>query len=300
MELQTNASIESNDLAARIVSVTGRTPVAWVRASGGYSVAERWIVRFADGSSVFVKGAVEEQTAQALRAEHRFYRSVQADFLPRLLGWDDNGEKPILLLENLSEAHWPPPWSVSQIRQVLLTLERVALLCVVPDIPRLEERRPWLSGWTVVAEDPNSFLGLGLCTGAWLVRALPDLLSAQATANLDGGDLIHFDIRSDNLCFHGDRTILVDWNGACLGERRFDLARWLPSLHVEGGPQPEEILPDGAAYAALLSGFWASRAGRPPGRRAPHVRPLQLRLLIAALEWAIRSLGLPHLDPRDG
>jgi len=88
--------------------------------------------------------------------------------------------------------------------------------------------------------------------------------------------------------------VLIDWNFACLGNPMADVAAWLPSLHAEGGPAPDEILPDGAAeFAALLAGYFAAHAGRPEISEAPHVRTLQLSQARTALPWAARALGLP-------
>jgi thiamine kinase-like enzyme len=41
---------------------------------------------------------------------------------------------------------------------------------------------------------------------------------------LAGKDLLHIDLRSDNICFAGDRTLLIDWNLACHGNGLLDLA----------------------------------------------------------------------------
>jgi aminoglycoside phosphotransferase (APT) family kinase protein len=107
--------------------------------------------------------------------------------------------------------------------------------------------------------------------------------------------VLHFDVRSDNLCFVGDRVVLVDWNLACVGNGRFDVAFWLPSLKLEGGPDPWHVLPDAGPLAAAVAGFFAARAGlpRPPG--APTVREFQLAQLRVALPWAARELGLEPL-----
>jgi Ser/Thr protein kinase RdoA (MazF antagonist) len=101
------------------------------------------------------------------------------------------------------------------------------------------------------------------------------------------------DVRSDNLCVRGARAVLVDWNWACRGNASFDLAAWLPSLHAEGGPAPEAIMPEAGAFAALLAGYFCAHAPRPPLPLAPHVRPLQLAQARTALPWAARAMGLP-------
>lgn len=121
------------------------------------------------------------------------------------------------------------------------------------------------------------------------VATLPD-----GSTRFTGDRLLHFDIRSDNLCLRDGRALLIDWNFACLGNPVFDLAAWLPSLHAEGGPAPEQILDttdEVAAIASLLAGNFGLR-GAGPDLQAPHVRPLQRKQAAAALPWAARCLGL--------
>jgi hypothetical protein len=91
-------------------------------------------------------------------------------------------------------------------------------------------------------------------------------------------------------------VVLVDWNLACLANPTLDLASWLPSLEMEGGPAPETILPGAGDFAAMMSGFFAARAGLPTIPDAPRVRAVQLQQLRSALPWAVRELGLEPLD----
>ena len=139
---------------ARAAALLEKHPSSWRRPTGGYTPAERYVVRFADGSSCFAKAATNAMTGSWLRDEYRLvYSRFSALFLPKLLGWEDD-ELPLLVLEDLSDARWPPPWS------------------------------------------------------------------------RDG---------------------------------EYDTAFWLPSLHSEGGPAPEEVLPDASHWAAAVSGFFAER-----------------------------------------
>src|SRR5262249_15761926 len=117
--------------------------------------------------------------------------------------------------------------------------------------------------WGEVLKDPQPFLSLGLSTEAWLHKALPILVAAEEQANLDREALIQNDVRSDNLCITSDRVVLVDWNLACRGNGDLDTAFWLPSLQAEGGPAPEEVVAIAAELTAVVSGFFAARAGLP-------------------------------------
>ena len=107
-------------------------------------------------------------------------------------------------------------------------------------------------------------------------------------------------MRSDNLGIRDGRAVLVDWNWACVGNPAVDVAFWLPSLTLEGGPEPDEIArgdPGVAALAPTVAGFFAATAGLPPPAGAPAVRSFQLAQLEVALPWAVRVLELPELRP---
>ena len=129
-------------------------------------------------------------------------------------------------------------------------------------LPTLESMRDELAGWPLVQEDPEPFLALGLCSLEWLRRALPALLEAELEAPLEGDQLVHLDIRSDNVCIRDGRAILVDWNWACVGNAAIDFATSLPSIHMEGGPDPRELAPPGSEpFAALAAGYLCAPRG---------------------------------------
>ena len=282
-------------LERRLADLMHARPVGFRPASGGYTAAKRGVVTFENGASAFLKAAVSEQTAEWLRAENAVYAHLGAygaDFLPRMLAWDDDGTRPILLLEDLSAAHWPPPWEPGQAARVAETLSRLRRVPPMPGMKALETYRDDFCGWRKVAAGPAPFLSVGLCTGAWLHAVLPHLQAAEAALRLDGPDFLHLDVRSDNICFTPDRTVLVDWNWACTGNGLVDLAAWLPSLHAEGGPVPEAFLPHAPELAAALSGFWAAQAGGDFAGRDPRMRQLNLFQLGTALPWAARAVGL--------
>lgn len=281
-------------LVDRVARVIGSRPISWRRVQGGYTNAERWVAGL-EREAVFLKVAADAPTAGWLRDEHKIYETLRGDFLPALRAWDDDGALPMLVLEDLSAARWPPPWNPGDVDRVLASLSQLAATRAPAFVKSLEAERETLSGWRRVAADPRPFLSLGLCGAAWLERALPALLRAAEQAVLDGDALLHLDVRSDNICFARHGALLVDWNWACRGDRRMDIAFWLPSLHAEGGPAPEEVLKDEPELAALCSGFFASMAGLPVIPHAPRVRVVQRQQLETALPWAVRALDLPPL-----
>jgi hypothetical protein len=259
----------------------------------GYAAALHALADLDDGRTVFVKAGAEEVTSGFLRDEIRVYRAVVAPFMPVFLGADVR-DPPILVLEDLGDCFSAPPWTETRVAAVLALLEQLRSTAPPPELGSAERYRAmWAGGWEEVAADPEPFLALGLCSRRWLSQALPTLSAAAEAAPLGGDVLVHIDIRSDNLAFVDGAAKLADWNWAAAGHPNLDLACWLPSLHAEGGPPPESLLPQGGAeLAALLAGVWAARAGLPPPPTAPQVRAVQLAQLRVALPWAARELEL--------
>ncbi len=272
----------------------GAPVVDWVPVARGYTPARRYVVRAADGRSAFVKAATNADTSRWLLAERRVYDHVKGDFLPRMLGFDADPE-PILLLDNLHAAHWPPPWRARHVESLLSALDRVHAAQPPDGLSRVDVRAHILNGWSRVAADPTAFLSLGIVAPSWLERCLPTLVRAEAEAPYRGDAMLHFDVRSDNVCFVGEHPILVDWNHTCLGDSRLDVAFFAASLSSEGGPRPDDLLPGEPGLAAMTSGYFASQAGTPPPFPGARVRELQRTQLLHGLPWAIRALGLP--DP---
>jgi len=278
------------DAVARAERILGTEAKNWARVvSRGYSVNEHWTVGFADGSRAFLKLASVDPGPQWVRDEHRVFECVEGSFMPLLLGFED-GDRPLLVLEDmLPDARWPPPWQPGDIDAVLAALNEVAAAPLSGELPRLADDA--VSGWKDVAEDPVPLLGLRIVTAEWLERSLPALLEASGPALLAGGSLVHCDVRSDNLCLRGGRAVLLDWNHARVGNPAFDVAFWLPSLALEGGPDPATFGVD--ELAVFVAGFFAAQAGLPAPEGAPRVRSFQRAQLEVALPWACSALGLP-------
>jgi len=275
---------------ARVERVLGGEAASWTRVeSGGWSRNEHWTVVLADGTRAFAKVASIDPSPAWLRDERRVYSCVSGPFMPRFLGWED-GEEPLLLLEDLADAYWPPPWRDGDVDAVLAALGEVAATPATGELPALADE-DW-SGWRFVERDPERLLRLGLVSPTWLERALPELAAAADRAPLAGDSPVHCDVRSDNLCLRDGRAILVDWNHTRVGNPAFDVAFWLPSLQLEGGPAPDRFGVD--ALAPVVAGFFAARAGLPPPEGAPEVRGFQRAQLEVALPWACRALGLPE------
>jgi hypothetical protein len=247
-------------VAGAVYDAVGKHVVNWEPATGGgYTRQAKWRVRFADGSTAFVKAAREAPYSSALRREVAVYESVDGPFLPGLVGARDDGTLVVLAVDDLAEAHWPPPYP-DDVRPLFDALDALAVTPVPSGL------RAWpvaKSNWGKIVENPEPFLALGHCSGAWLDQVVEGLAQAESRVSWAGDDFVHYDIYSGNVCFVGPRALLVDWDTAGRGNRWIDVAFALLNIRVAGARLPDVGLPQEGDYAALLSGHFAVEAPAP-------------------------------------
>jgi len=167
-------------------------------------------------------------------------------------------------------------------------------------LPSGEGIRKIMSGWHQIAADPAGFLRLGVASARWVDACVGTLRDAADSASYRGDAFLHMDLRSDNMCLQGERVVLIDWNWAVRGPAELDLACWLPSLRLEGGPEPEHVASGLGAYAAAIASYFAVEAALAPVPDSPRLREGQRKQLTVALPWACRELGLPAPDKLAG
>ena len=123
----------------------------------GYTPAERYVASLSSGGSVFAKRAVDGVTADWLRKEHQMYQVLSGKHIaPELVGWIE-GDLPILVLEDLSEAVWPPPWTRSQIDSVHSILADLAMVVPPEGLPTFADGEEPNQGWDFVLSNPGQF-----------------------------------------------------------------------------------------------------------------------------------------------
>lgn len=228
----------------------------------GYTATRRYLAR-TGSRSAFIKIGTSPITAGMVNREIAVYRRLTAPFMPTFVGASVDPVEPVLVIEDLSSAEWPPPWSTPRLSAALEQIDEMHRTVSDLEVRTLlyDERH---AGWPTVAREPAAFLSLGLTSKEWLEKSLPTLIEAEQRCQLQGSSLTHLDLRSDNICIHGGQVKFVDWAEAGTGNAAVDLGFFLPSLAFEGGPNPDEIMPRAPEVAALISGFFAARRGFPP------------------------------------
>ena len=94
----------------------------------------------------------------------------------------------------------------------------------------------------------------------------------------------------------------MDWPYARVGASYVDAAFFAPSVAMQGGPQPEELLsrlpqarradPDAlTAVIAAVAGFFTGEVLRPAPPGLPTLRPFQAAQGEVARRWLARRIG---------
>jgi Phosphotransferase enzyme family len=270
--------------------VAGRVAAAhWQEVGGGHTRANKWRATLTDGSAVFVKAAEDELGLRIARVELSIYRNVTGSFLPQLVdAWEEDG-RALLVLEDLADAYWPPPYP-ADVRPLFEALDAIAATAPPCELRRLANRgeTPW-----------EQIAALDVCSAEWLEHAIEPLRAGERSFSASGDELVHCDIWTDNVCFTERGALLVDWGAAGIGNRWIDVGFALLSLLVEGATRPSLEIPNEPGLAAYVAGLVVRGATAPlPEWARPDstLREDQRGDLLHALRWASEALGLE--DPR--
>jgi hypothetical protein len=274
----------------------------WLVPDCGLSAALRFSVKFEDDSRVFVKAATDDDTEQWLRREHLVLSSIKQKFAPAVIDWLEGPEGwHVLLTQDLSNAHWPAShqgvnWRNGDIDMVVKALTDVSSVKTPVELPLLENDE--ISVWAEIAIHPEPFLNLKLCSKEWFSQAIDNLIGAKKSLDVTGNALVHGDVRSDNICILDGQVIFVDWSHAAKGNPDNDLAYLLPTLYLEGGPAPYQVMPNGGSYASSLAAMHIRRLDWDTGMPG-WLKNVFLKLIAIELEWAADCLGLGKPDGID-
>jgi hypothetical protein len=292
-------------LRAWVDDVLGSAIVSAVTQPGGFSpgVAARLVC--ADGSRVFCKAvsdAPNPATPQMHRAEARNTAALPPHApAPRLIESYDDGTWVALLLEDIDGRHPAQPWQPAELARIVATIDELAAQltpCPVAVADIADSWRDELTNWRLLVEAPLPGLD------DWSLRHLDALadLEGRWEAASAGDTLLHMDLRADNLLVTDDRVWVVDWPWAARGHPLLDLVAFAPSVAMQGGPEPGDLLglsrtgraadPDRLlSLVVAVAGYFACRALLPAPPGLPTVRAFQAAQGEVTLRWLAGLTG---------
>jgi Ser/Thr protein kinase RdoA (MazF antagonist) len=275
--------------------------------AGGFSPGVAAVVACADGRTAFVKavsGDANPVSPEMHRREALAAAALPASVpAPRLLGVYDDGTWVALAFEAVAGEQPRLPWSAGDLDRVLRMLARLTDdLTPSPwrQAPELAERMGRaFSGWRRLAAG-----GVPAGLDDWSRRHLDALAELEAgwEAAAAGTTLLHHDVRADNLLLDGERVWLVDWPAASVGAAWIDVALFAPSVAMQGGPPPEELLGRSAAartadpaaitaYVAAIAGYLTRQSLLPEPAGLPTVRAFQAAQAEITRAWLAERTG---------
>lgn len=282
----------------------GSPVVSATTQPGGFSpgVASRLVA--ADGRRVFVKAVSASPNRDSPRFHRREIRIASAlpasAPVPRLLwSFDEGGDGwVVLLFEDVEGRHPTLPWVPEELDRVLDALQQLSASLTPSPVSEdvADSVVSWLQrygqGWNRLLEDPLPGLD------HWTIRHLMGLATLEGRAGLaaKGDTLLHFDTRADNVLLTDDHVYFVDWPHARLGQSWVDLIFFAPSVAMQGGPKPEELLARHAAGSAAdpkavsaviaaVAGFFTLQSLQAPAPGIPGIRRFQAAQGEIARHW---------------
>jgi len=281
--------------------------------TAGFSPGVAARLQVANGQRVFVKAVAPEPNPHS-PAFHRREASVVAALptdiaVPRLLHTYDEGiDGWVVLVFEEVPGHMPAqPWRAAEFERVMAALielgnQLTPSPLAVASVGRAPDKfRRTFCGWQRLHDEQPSRLAQ---VDDWARRHLDDLIELEtaAPAAVDGDTLLHFDLRADNLLLTADRVWFVDWPHACVGADWVDTLCFAPSVTMQGGPTPAEILArhpashradpvDITAAIVSIAGFFIYQSVQPPPPGLPTLRAFQAAQGEVARAWIAQRTG---------
>lgn len=283
--------------------------IATTTIHGGFSPGIACIARTFGGQKFFVKAACSVPNKVAPEF-HRREILIASRFgpdvpVPKLLwSFDEGAPGWVVLVYEVVHGHNPVlPWRARDVDLVIDALNQLAASLTPSPIPA-----------EIVGDMTKSGI-MGSACWSRLALDLPETLDPWARRHLDalaeledridvvaGNSLVHGDIRGDNLILTGDGVVVVDWPHAKVGAPWIDAVSFAPSLAMQGGPGPEELIarvdvardadPDAVtAVVASLAGYFTFHGSLPPAEGLPGLREFQEAQGAVARRWLAHRTG---------
>jgi aminoglycoside phosphotransferase (APT) family kinase protein len=276
--------------------------VDWASHDGGYSPGPALTLVTAH-DRLFVKAAdvaAHPVAANLHRREAAVAGTLPAGVPTPALRWALDDDDWVVVAFDAVDGRPPQvPWVDEEVRAVARLVDVLAGV-EAPQLLPLDADGTF-DGWENLAGGD----GAGLDSyDPWVTRNLDRLAHLEQTVTVAaaGTTLMHGDLRGDNVLLKGGEALAVDWPYAAKAAAFCDLVGWLPSLRMQGGPDPEEMLLSTrvgraadrdavTAYLVALAGYFVHGSLQPDPPGIPHVRAFQRGQGEVCIAWLRARLG---------
>jgi aminoglycoside phosphotransferase (APT) family kinase protein len=283
----------------------GARVVEAVTQPGGFSPGLAARLRLDDGRRVFVKAVSETanpDTPIMHRREARIVAALPATApVPRLLWIYDEDGWVALGYEDVVGRHPGSPWTEADLFMVVAALKKMSVDLtpspIATEVTAASAFEHGITGWRIALERRETRLD------SWSMKHLARLADLESLAPVAaaGETLLHFDTRADNILIAEDRVYVLDWPSACTGAAFIDWLIMAPSVAMQGGPAPGELMSrfnlSGVpryrfdAILCSVAGYFVVHALDPAPPGLPTVRAFQAAQGEVALAWLKDRLG---------
>ncbi len=290
----------------------GSAVVSAISQRSGFSPGVAARLRLADGRRLFVKAIGPEPNPDSPHLHRREARIVAAlpenAAVPRLR-WFLDEDWVVLVFDEIDGHHPAQPWRQDELDRVRDGLATLANLLTPSPVPlsavgtAADAVVRQLCGWQRLRDAGESSADREQLD-AWSRHHLDGLadLEARAPQAVAGETLLHCDVRADNLLLASDNVWFVDWPHARTGAAWLDVVCFAPSVTMQGGPPPEEVIaqfpaartadPDDITAAiATVAGYFTRGALQPPPPGLPTLRAFQAAQGVVARAWVAERTG---------
>jgi aminoglycoside phosphotransferase (APT) family kinase protein len=262
--------------------------------------------QLADGRRVFIKAISTAPNPESPELHRReavvAARLPAAAPVPRFVGSFDNGEWVALVFEDIDGEQPELPWRSHELERVLEALSDLSAVLTPSPVEAEAISEDWFPfiGWRELMTLPDVDIEPWARSN---ITRLAELESGWMEA-ARGETLLHADLRADNILVSEGRVVFIDWPHACVGAAWADLLFFLPSVAMQGGPEPWTVFdrhPVSAdaspecvdAVLAALSGYFVWKGTLPPPPGLPTLREFQRAQGVAASAWLRHRLDPP-------
>lgn len=289
----------------RVAQVLGSPVVEVTPQRGGFSPGVAARVVTSAGTRAFVKLVPEALNAQsaAMHREEVVALSALGQLVdlpvPRLLAAVDTHGWVGLVVTDVEGRSPSLPWRQEELGRVLAATARFAETTAPAALPSAHETLlQAFSGWRTLLADPPPALPPDVTPSA----AGAGRAGGGVAAAAEGDRLLHGDLRADNVLLTAHGAVVVDWPAACRGAPLLDLVLLAPSVAMQGGPAPAELLAhtqvgraatadEVAPLVCAFAGYLTQRSLQPPPPGLPTVHGFQAAQAEHANRWLVELIG---------